>query len=61
MDPAFLVMGLRSLLEFAQVQQQAKAEGREVTAEELKKARDSWQESDAELEDAIDLAESEGR
>lgn len=61
MDSVFLVMGLRSLLEFAQAEAQAKAEGRKVTVEELRKARDSWQESDFELSKEIEIAEEEGR
>lgn len=61
MEAALLASVLMKAMEFAQVMAQAKAENREVSAEEVERFRDALLESDAELEQAIAKARAEGR
>jgi hypothetical protein len=61
MDAALLASVLLKAMEFAQVMAKAKAEGREVSAEEIEAFRDGLLDSDTELESAIAKARSEGR
>ncbi len=58
---AVLAILLTKSLEFTQAMMKAKAENRDLTAEEINDFRVSLLESDADLEESIKQAKAEGR
>ena len=56
-----LALLLTKGMEFTQVMMKAKAEGRDLSADEIQAFRDSLMDSDAALQAAIEKAQSEGR
>ncbi len=58
---AILALLLTKGMEFTQVMMRAKAEGRDLSADEIQAFRDSLMDSDADLQAAIEKAKSEGR
>ena len=61
MEAQLLALLLMKAMEFAQVMAKAKAEGRDVSADEIQAFRDSLMDSDTALEIAIAKARTEGR
>jgi len=61
MEAQLLALLLMKAMEFAQVMAKAKAEGRDVSADEIQAFRNSLMDSDTALEIAIAKARTEGR